>query len=98
MSRRPPRSTRTDTLFPYTTRFRSAAVLLVWLVAPVIGWWISKPLAPPAADLTADERIFLRSLARRTWRYFAQCVAPLDNWLPPDNFQDRKSTRLNSSH
>src|SRR3546814_11860092 len=23
MSRRPPRSTRTDTLFPYTTRFRS---------------------------------------------------------------------------
>src|SRR3546814_5602082 len=25
MSRRPPRSTRTDTLFPYTTLFRSAA-------------------------------------------------------------------------
>src|SRR3546814_20662583 len=29
-SRRPPRSTRTDTLFPYTTLFRSA-----WRVAPV---------------------------------------------------------------
>src|SRR3546814_11710996 len=27
MLRRPPRSTRTDTLFPYTTRFRSAAVV-----------------------------------------------------------------------
>src|SRR3546814_6615302 len=27
MIRRPPRSTRTDTLFPYTTLFRSAAVL-----------------------------------------------------------------------
>src|SRR3546814_21190477 len=27
MVRRPPRSTRTDTLFPYTTLFRSAAVL-----------------------------------------------------------------------
>src|SRR3546814_12463397 len=26
MQRRPPRSTRTDTLFPYTTLFRSAAV------------------------------------------------------------------------
>src|SRR3546814_16337501 len=26
MIRRPPRSTRTDTLFPYTTRFRSAAL------------------------------------------------------------------------
>src|SRR3546814_12087773 len=28
MIRRPPRSTRTDTLFPYTTLFRSYAVLL----------------------------------------------------------------------
>src|SRR3546814_10458008 len=27
MSRRPPRSTRTDTLFPYTTLFRSQALL-----------------------------------------------------------------------
>src|SRR3546814_3592171 len=26
MDRRPPRSTRTDTLFPYTTLFRSAAI------------------------------------------------------------------------
>src|SRR3546814_4396642 len=29
MIRRPPRSTRTDTLFPYTTLFRSEALLLV---------------------------------------------------------------------
>src|SRR3546814_8923251 len=28
MIRRPPRSTRTDTLFPYTTLFRSIAVML----------------------------------------------------------------------
>src|SRR3546814_1933406 len=32
MIRRPPRSTRTDTLFPYTTLFRSLglALLLIW--------------------------------------------------------------------
>src|SRR3546814_18446890 len=29
MIRRPPRSTRTDALFPYTTLFRSAAIVLV---------------------------------------------------------------------
>src|SRR3546814_7699194 len=29
MLRRPPRSTRTDTLFPYTTLFRSAGIVLV---------------------------------------------------------------------
>src|SRR3546814_782318 len=36
MIRRPPRSTRTDTLFPYTTLFRSGEGLLVWLVAAVV--------------------------------------------------------------
>src|SRR3546814_13545316 len=33
MLRRPPRSTRTDTLFPYTTLFRSASLL-----APRSNW------------------------------------------------------------
>src|SRR3546814_17123077 len=32
MIRRPPRSTRTDTLFPYTTLFRSGLALLLLLV------------------------------------------------------------------
>src|SRR3546814_10241295 len=32
MIRRPPRSTRTDTLFPYTTRFRSGDVEGLWAV------------------------------------------------------------------
>src|SRR3546814_14301739 len=35
MIRRPPRSTRTDTLFPYTTLFRSRTML--GLLAPVLG-------------------------------------------------------------
>src|SRR3546814_20167092 len=32
MIRRPPRSTRTDTLFPYTTLFRSPVLKLHWLL------------------------------------------------------------------
>src|SRR3546814_9811773 len=32
MIRRPPRSTRTDTLFPYTTLFRSLPILVAHLV------------------------------------------------------------------
>src|SRR3546814_14771408 len=33
MKRRPPRSTRTDTLFPYTTLFRSTALCRTLIVA-----------------------------------------------------------------
>ncbi|HET9462811.1 MAG TPA: glucoamylase family protein [Thiobacillus sp.] len=66
----------------------SAPILLLWLVSPVVGWWISQPLVSPAPDLSVDQQAFLRASARRTWRYFADFVGPDDNWLPPDNFQE----------
>ncbi|MGB5457930.1 MAG: glucoamylase family protein [Gammaproteobacteria bacterium] len=65
-----------------------APVLLCWLLSPVIGWWISRPFLPREPDLTAEQRAFLRTSARRTWRFFADFVSPEDNWLPPDNFQE----------
>ena len=65
----------------------AAPLLLLWLVSPVIGWWISKPLTAPTPGLNAQQKDFLRLTARRTWRYFEDFVGPDDNWLPPDNFQ-----------
>ena len=65
-----------------------APVLLLWLVSPAIAWWISTPLRPPTPNFTAEQQVFLRTLARRTWRFFAEFVGPEDNWLPPDNFQE----------
>src|SRR3546814_17335034 len=47
MIRRPPRSTRTDTLFPYTTLFRSPGASLRSL-RPPIATGAQPP--PPAAD------------------------------------------------
>src|SRR3546814_4719020 len=38
MIRRPPRSTRTDTLFPYTTLFRSIGGIVVQSYTPEIGF------------------------------------------------------------
>src|SRR3546814_20336179 len=52
MIRRPPRSTRTDTLFPYTTLFRSH----------VRGHWISLLLGPGYEPLfSADKRLRARN-------------------------------------
>ena len=61
---------------------------MLWLVSPVVGWWISQPLVPAAPDLSVEQQAFLRASARRTWRFFADFVGPEDNWLPPDNFQE----------
>src|SRR3546814_11319158 len=65
MIRRPPRSTRTDTLFPYTTRFRSLLVtLLLGLVGDGQYFLIAHSVQQIANDaaratiggLTSDER------------------------------------------
>ena len=65
-----------------------APILLLWLLSPALAWWISLPLVSAVPDLSAEQRSFLRTSARRTWRYFADFVGPEDNWLPPDNFQE----------
>jgi cellobiose phosphorylase len=65
-----------------------APVLMLWLVSPAVGWWISKPLLPSVPDLSVEQGAFLRASARRTWRFFADFVGPEDNWLPPDNYQE----------
>src|SRR3546814_7482646 len=62
MIRRPPRSTRTDTLFPYTTLFRSKGG--AWLAAPSVrGWMAVCPMARPGCMIaaTAAARMMLRS-------------------------------------
>ncbi|MDP3410130.1 MAG: glycosyl transferase, partial [Bosea sp. (in: a-proteobacteria)] len=74
----------------------AAPLLLLWLLSPVAGWWISRPLAAPVPGLSADQEAFLRSAARRTWRYFADFVGPADNWLPPDNFQQKPAPAIAS--
>ncbi len=71
-------------------------LLVLWLAAPLAGWWISKPVRPPSAELSDQQQAFLRALARRTWRFFADFVGPDDNWLPPDNYQEYPSAMVAS--
>src|SRR3546814_5765598 len=58
MIRRPPRSTRTDTLFPYTTLCRSAAIK----AAPLWAHWparLKRLESGPLADLVPNAQIWL---------------------------------------
>src|SRR3546814_7295445 len=98
MIRRPPRSTRTDTLFPYTTLFRSKV----------------RPTGDEADAADArecfDQYVFyMREVSRGfnvTFERFLQMMEELG--YPQHPYEDkagvrramldRKSTRLNSSH
>src|SRR3546814_12116068 len=49
MIRRPPRSTRTDTLFPYTTLFRSLGTVPKSAAKALWDWWATSPAIDVAA-------------------------------------------------
>lgn len=66
----------------------AAGLLFLWFLSPEIALWISRPYTPLRETLSADQRTFLRRVARRTWYFFETFVGPEDNWLPPDNFQE----------
>src|SRR3546814_13619371 len=101
MFRRPPRSTRTDTLFPSTPLFRSynirlvATGLLVVMAAIFVTAKYFQDVHPAVG--------FVRAFAE------AAMVGGLADWFAvtalfrhpmglPIPHTDRKSTRLNSSH
>ena len=66
----------------------AAPLLTIWFAAPWIAWWISKPIESVRPDLTAEQLVFLRRTARKTWYFFETFVTAQENWLPPDNFQE----------
>lgn len=67
--------------------YTASPLLVLWLLAPGIAWWISRPLESATPDLTPDQWAFLRRAARKTWHYFETFVTEQENWLPPDNVQ-----------
>src|SRR3546814_3754052 len=108
MIRRPPRSTRTDTLFPYTTLFRSFfsgsaagaelsanASADVRHFVPAMRGFLNDPSA-----LTGNHAFADRSGGNLSRPYFpdGEVGRPNGPLSRPIALLDRKSTRLNSSH
>jgi len=63
-------------------------LLGIWLVSPILPWWISRPIVRRPPRLSANQLDFLKKISRKTWRYFETFAGPEDNWLPADNYQE----------
>src|SRR3546814_9163305 len=121
MIRRPPRSTRTDTLFPYTTLFRSSAVdiseevgrlqqksqtLAKNIYAKLTPWQTALVARHPQRPYTLDyvREIFTDFHELHGDRMYADDLSIVGGLARFQGVscmvigQDRKSTRLNSSH
>src|SRR3546814_14770883 len=106
MLRRPPRSTRPDTLFPYTTLFRSMAFKGT---TRRTTWQIAEEVEAVGGHINAyTSREFTGYYLRVLKRDVPMAVDILADILQHSTFEgeemerergvDRKSTRLNSSH
>src|SRR3546814_2406098 len=104
MIRRPPRSTRTDTLFPYTTLFRSAPAASRDWPRQDVGLVTADLTRRPAARLANSPTHLITELAATQKRFAAATLSDgsrqvqrlVTMYRRPA--EDRKSTRLNSSH
>ncbi|MEQ1828032.1 MAG: glucoamylase family protein [Pirellula sp.] len=67
------------------TLLTASPFLVSWMVSPAIAWWLSRLFPARVIRLKDSQRLFLRNMARRTWRYFEVFVNEEGNWLPPDN-------------
>src|SRR3546814_7407534 len=107
MIRRPPRSTRTDTLFPYTTLFRSLAepFAVETQLGPVAVEHLEHLVGVGARvglHVLAGERLAGGVLAAGVANHSGEIADQEDHLvaevLELPHLVDRKSTRLNSSH
>ena len=62
--------------------------LVLWVLAPFLAYWLSRPVSSGRKELTAEDRERLLAIAARTWKYFDTLVGPEDHFLPPDNLQE----------
>src|SRR3546814_12718311 len=101
MIRRPPRSTRTDTLFPYTTLFRSQVAEFLERHAEALEWYRSVAGGPPREQARLRIAKVLHDLDRddEAWAALAelQSDASVDDDAPRDAYlpeaEPRKDAR-----
>ncbi len=70
-----------------------------FLALPFCVLWALSPLVVAVLDnqnlvkeryekeISTEDRLLIRKIARKTWRYFDDFVGDGNHWLPPDNYQ-----------
>jgi hypothetical protein len=63
-------------------------LLILWAGSKLIALWLDRPARQPRNSVSRRDKEFLRELALRTWRYFAEFSTAEHNWLIPDTVQE----------
>ena len=62
-------------------------ILLLWACCKPVASWLNRPSVTPGSEASRKDKLFLRQVALRTWRYFEEFSTAEHHWLIPDNIQ-----------
>ncbi|WP_341480421.1 GH36-type glycosyl hydrolase domain-containing protein [Clostridium cibarium] len=67
----------------------SIPVALLWIASPYIAYYISKREPEEFYEVNKQDKEFLRDNSRRIWAYYEDFVNEENNYLAPDNYQEK---------
>ena len=68
--------------------FLAGLLITLWLLSPLLAYTTGRPAPDQRQPIDDADRVALRKIARRTWLFFEDLLAPADHWLIPDNYQE----------
>ena len=67
---------------------------ILWFLTPFISYEISLPEKQSKYKITMENREFLIEVAKKTWGFFHDYMTKENNYLPPDNYQEKRKNEI----
>lgn len=77
----------------YFSEIVTVILSIIWLIAPVIAWYISKPIVY-TQNIPSRDKKYLIEIGNKTWKYFEDNINEYNNFLPPDNYQESRKQKV----
>lgn len=77
----------------YFSKTVTLVISIIWMLAPVIAWYISKPIIH-TQNISSRDKKYLIEIGNKTWKYFEDNINEYNNFLPPDNYQESRRQKV----
>lgn len=76
--------------FNFNKAYLIASVILglTWILSPYAAYYLSINKMPYREQISYEDELILRRIARKTWAFYEDMAGKDDNYLPPDNYQE----------
>lgn len=83
-----------STIYSSETFGLAAILFFIWLISPIISWAISSPLKEQNEVHNINDEKMIIEVAKRTWSFFENYMTKENNFMPPDNYQEKRKNEI----